>query len=312
MRGTWQTTDSGGRGGGRILAVLAVTAVLAASGALTAIAHAAEVIVITVGVVVVLLAAGALCVAPRLIRLQERREELWGEQRRARLAAQQPAELPRAQEASRCRAAHPLPLPRGAGLQAASGTGDRLAGRRPGAADGARGRGLTASVADSAGPRGQDRTPPGDHATPYRNREDRTVNGDDRAAARRLLWNMRQRLENLQCDLISLYRALDGPPGAVSVLAAELLDEDQDRVPGPGSTRAPTTRSRDDSRGDQLADHTLPGTAGEPVAPALPGRAGGTQSPGPPQASPTHTAGPAFICCSVKWIVPGTPDTLIP
>jgi len=56
--------------------------------------------------------------------------------------------------------------------------------------------------------------------------------GDDRAAARRLLWTMRERLENLQCDLVSFYRALDGPPGAVSVLAAELLDEDQDRVPG--------------------------------------------------------------------------------
>jgi hypothetical protein len=57
-------------------------------------------------------------------------------------------------------------------------------------------------------------------------------NGDDRAAAKRLLWNMRERLENLQCDLISLGRALDGPPGVVSVLAAELLDEDQDLAPG--------------------------------------------------------------------------------
>ena len=41
-------------------------------------------------------------------------------------------------------------------------------------------------------------------------------NGDDRAAARRLLWDLRQRLEALQSDLISLSRALDGPPGAVS------------------------------------------------------------------------------------------------
>jgi hypothetical protein len=63
-------------------------------------------------------------------------------------------------------------------------------------------------------------------------------NGDDRAAAKRLLWNMRERLENLQCDLISLYRVLDGPPGAVSALADEVLGEDQDPVADLGPARA--------------------------------------------------------------------------
>ena len=61
-------------------------------------------------------------------------------------------------------------------------------------------------------------------------------NGDDQAAAKRLLADIRERLDNLGFDLARLGRALDGPPGTVSALAAELLDEGQDPVPGPGRT----------------------------------------------------------------------------
>lgn len=47
----------------------------------------------------------------------------------------------------------------------------------------------------------------------------------DVEAAQRLLLDMRERLDTVTCDLVSLVRALDWPPGAVSELAAELLDD---------------------------------------------------------------------------------------
>jgi hypothetical protein len=63
-------------------------------------------------------------------------------------------------------------------------------------------------------------------------------NDDDPAAAKRLLDNIRERLDNLGFDLARLGRAIDGPPGAVSALAVELLDEDQDPLAdlGPAPT----------------------------------------------------------------------------
>jgi len=48
----------------------------------------------------------------------------------------------------------------------------------------------------------------------------------DAVAAKRLLFDMRERLENFTCELRNLYVAMDGPPGTVSALAAELLDQD--------------------------------------------------------------------------------------
>lgn len=57
------------------------------------------------------------------------------------------------------------------------------------------------------------------------------TNDADLTAARRILLDIHERLENLSCDLISLIRALDWLPGAVSELAAELLDDAQGDEP---------------------------------------------------------------------------------
>ncbi|HLK01957.1 MAG TPA: hypothetical protein VKU39_18905 [Streptosporangiaceae bacterium] len=53
-------------------------------------------------------------------------------------------------------------------------------------------------------------------------------NDADLIAARRLLDQIRESLENITCDLISTRRALGGLPGAISELAAELLDDTSD------------------------------------------------------------------------------------
>jgi len=58
----------------------------------------------------------------------------------------------------------------------------------------------------------------------------------DIAAAKLVLDNVRMRLECLCGDVISLYAALEGPPGSVRALAADLLDPDLD--PPTGSRRA--------------------------------------------------------------------------
>jgi hypothetical protein len=50
------------------------------------------------------------------------------------------------------------------------------------------------------------------------------MNDTDLQAAKRLLNDIRDRLEILQCDVISFYRALDGPAGTVHALADEMLD----------------------------------------------------------------------------------------
>jgi hypothetical protein len=49
---------------------------------------------------------------------------------------------------------------------------------------------------------------------------------DDIAAVKRLLSNFRDRLQTLDCDLYSLYVALDGPSGAVAQLADTVCDRD--------------------------------------------------------------------------------------
>lgn len=61
------------------------------------------------------------------------------------------------------------------------------------------------------------------------------MNDLDLEAAKRVLNDIRDRVEILQCDVISLYRALDGPPGAVCALAGELLDHD----PAPSAAPQP-------------------------------------------------------------------------
>ena len=58
----------------------------------------------------------------------------------------------------------------------------------------------------------------------------------DRTAIRLLLDNMRDRLESLYGDVISLHQALEGPPGSIRALAAELLDPNLD--PPHGDRRA--------------------------------------------------------------------------
>jgi hypothetical protein len=47
----------------------------------------------------------------------------------------------------------------------------------------------------------------------------------DRDAARRLLADLRERLENVTATVISLARALDGPAGAVAEVAFYALDD---------------------------------------------------------------------------------------
>src|SRR5689334_1207209 len=70
MRGTWQTTDSGG--GGLVLAVIAA-AVLIGSGAASAIASALVTVLIMVGVILVLAVAGV--VALLVYRTRSERPE---------------------------------------------------------------------------------------------------------------------------------------------------------------------------------------------------------------------------------------------
>jgi len=50
-------------------------------------------------------------------------------------------------------------------------------------------------------------------------------NDPDVTAAKRLLLDLRERLDNVTFDLVCLARAFDWLPGAVSELAAELLDD---------------------------------------------------------------------------------------
>jgi hypothetical protein len=52
-------------------------------------------------------------------------------------------------------------------------------------------------------------------------------NDADVAAAKRMLLDIRERLDSVTCDVISLVKAMDWIPGAVSELAAELLDDEQ-------------------------------------------------------------------------------------
>ena len=59
MRGTWQTTGGSGGSGGLVLAVIAAV-VLIGSGALTAIVHALEVVVIVLGCTIALAAVGGI------------------------------------------------------------------------------------------------------------------------------------------------------------------------------------------------------------------------------------------------------------
>jgi uncharacterized membrane protein YccC len=58
MRGTWQTTGSGGSGG--VVLVLVAAAVLIGSGVLTAVVHALEVILVVAGAVIGLAVAAGI------------------------------------------------------------------------------------------------------------------------------------------------------------------------------------------------------------------------------------------------------------
>lgn len=49
----------------------------------------------------------------------------------------------------------------------------------------------------------------------------------DRMAARRILLDVRERLDHVTCDVVSLIKALDWLPGAIRELAADLLDDVQ-------------------------------------------------------------------------------------
>jgi hypothetical protein len=87
MRGTWQTTDSGGGSGGLVLAVIAA-AVLVGSGAASAIASALVTILIIVAVVIALAVVG---VAALLVH--RARQDRPGRTITARPVYQLPAEV---------------------------------------------------------------------------------------------------------------------------------------------------------------------------------------------------------------------------
>jgi hypothetical protein len=62
-------------------------------------------------------------------------------------------------------------------------------------------------------------------AGPYDAAQTNGGNGD-LAAVKRLLLDFKGRLQTLDCDLYTLYAALDGPPGAVAQLADEICDRE--------------------------------------------------------------------------------------